>query len=184
MISVGAKSSLKFTCIRRSIDSQQSSNNQPIIDWSSFSINSEALKNISHNVSDIVTKENIVQSLRFLTVVLLAAIMACYQLLLVLLQLIHELNFLIRSFIPVFIACVESVTKAFGGLLILIAMMWRTPKTSKTSGRNSYGSSTQVVPTRYNAIAHSNQYQGYPYAMSNRDFSANGGRITPGQVQY
>lgn len=100
------------------------------------------------NVSEVVTRENLILLCRFLSVLILTLSVAVYNLLQLLLKYFHELNNLVKIMIPVFLAMIDGVTKAFGGVLILISMMW--------NGKSSAPSHS--FPTRPPAQL---QYQGY-----------------------
>ncbi len=75
-----------------------------------------------------ITLENITYALRFLSVLFLTLVIAVYYLLLLLLKAVHEANIFFHNAVPVLVACVEGVTKAFGGLLILINGMWNSKR--------------------------------------------------------
>lgn len=40
----------------------------------------------------------------------------------------HELNYFVQTITPILLSCIENITKAFGGILILIGMMWNSKK--------------------------------------------------------
>lgn len=79
-----------------------------------------------------LTVENIISFLRFLAVLILTFFIGCYHLLELLLRGVKEVNVFVHNITPVLVACVDGVTKIFGGLFILIAMMWNSRNRKNT----------------------------------------------------
>lgn len=85
-------------------------------------------KSIVHNVSQVITVESVTYFFRFLLVLFLTLIICSYRVLLLFLKGFHELNYFVQTITPILLSCIENVTKVFGGILVLIGMMWNSNK--------------------------------------------------------
>lgn len=96
-----------------------------LFNWENFMIiSSTVLRKLIKNCSRILTIENMTNAGRFMLILFLTLLIGCYRLLQLSVKYIHELNYFIRTLTPIFIACIDNITKAFGGLLIVITMIW------------------------------------------------------------
>lgn len=139
--------------------------------WNNFSI-SKFLLNLVCVLSQVLTKENIIYTARFLSAVFLSIVVGSYHLLELFLRFFNELNNTLKVLQPVFIACIEGLTKAFGGLLILITYLWKGESVKNPLQFQNMTGNIDRKPLPYvpkqNYQGFKNQKNGPNYGFNNR----------------
>ncbi|XP_065216218.1 uncharacterized protein LOC135842604 [Planococcus citri] len=143
--------------------------------WNNFDY-SKFISSVLHNIASVCTKENIISTFRFLSAVFLSLAVGSYELLQLLLKFFHELNNTFHICVPVLIAAIEGLTKAFGGLLIFFTYLFKKESSQKMPNFNLQNKPKylQYNPNTSNKYAsYQTPNRGFHYEDSKNNFYYN-----------